>query len=382
MEKELMDKVPKICPSVLFVPIEKDEVNVKTSSMLYNLKGDQVKEILLPMLPYLKGNNKISEICLALSNIEANKVIEVIKILLQRNFIQIIELKSETDELFMQKKAYFTKGMNYAKIYTELKRSNIAVLGLGLSSVRLVLSLISTGIQHIKYITNGNIKIKASDVLELSFLAKNDIGKSVHEIFKKSETLSRVESIVLDSFATKILEKELRDIDFLFLSMDVENVFVSDMINKLCLDLNLPWMNCLIDSFTSTIGPLVVPHVTPCFTCYRKRIHGNLIHFEEAKKVEDYIQGKGFIFYEGDEQIPQVVQIGTNYATLELVKFLIKDITWNFPETLGKAINIDMLTNDFTVNTILKLPRCPQCGLPSKNRPTVKPWMEPYEYQE
>jgi bacteriocin biosynthesis cyclodehydratase domain-containing protein len=143
-------------------------------------------------------------------------------------------------------------------------------------------------------------------------------------------------------------------------------------VNTASLSCERPWTSCSVYGGKGVVGPTVIPGQTPCYTCLRLRRSSNLVHYDEFSSFETYMEEHPYT------QVSTGVPTGLPSCVAHIcVLELIKLVTGIGPvKTAGGQITFNPLTMEMDIHPILKLPRCPDCGLPSKEVRTEKVWMK------
>lgn len=98
----------------------------------------------------------------------------------------------------------------------------------------------------------------------------------------------------------------------------------------------------------------------------------NLEHYEEFIAFEDYLDQQGDCsghFYGSLVPLPGLVGLLT---ALEATKMITR---FARPTLYGKLYEVDFLTLRAELHEVLKLPRCPACGV-TRRTPLINPWSE------
>ena len=105
-------------------------------------------------------------------------------------------------------------------------------------------------------------------------------------------------------------------------------------------------------------GPLVIPRATACYRCYTTRRTALLTPLERVwvERAEPA----------GAPAVPP----GLEMLALDAVKFLAR---LDEPVLQGRLWRFSLQTGETRVHPILRLPRCPECGV-AEERPPVKIW--------
>jgi bacteriocin biosynthesis cyclodehydratase domain-containing protein len=97
----------------------------------------------------------------------------------------------------------------------------------------------------------------------------------------------------------------------------------------------------------------------------------NLEHYGPYLLYEEHLRAGSHQRVFGS--LPQFPHIVADVAASEILKLL---TGFSAPTTYGRMFTFNFLTLTTEFQEILKLPRCPACGEPSKHLPMMKPWSE------
>jgi len=233
-----------------------------------------------------------------------------------------------------------------------LKQSVVAIIGLGTVGSQLVYMLARSGLGRLVGIHSGNQA------------ATNSSAEQV-DPWLISEHSSQ-QSGLLSGFtlvhATEELSTAMDDVrpHLLIYSPDCFDEGVCQWLNDICLSHSVPLLIYRRRAFDVELGPLVIPRQTACYLCYELRRKAVLSESEALTEASD-LEPAGLNF-----------PIGAEWLALEVVKLLTGVAE---PVTRGRLSRFNILTGLMAVHPVLKLPRCPACGV-HKCRPTRKLWEE------
>jgi bacteriocin biosynthesis cyclodehydratase domain-containing protein len=105
------------------------------------------------------------------------------------------------------------------------------------------------------------------------------------------------------------------------------------------------------------MGPLVEPRVTACYACCRTRREAAHFGWKAETGAEEVGVGLPFA-------------VGLDLLALEVLKILSGAAT---PMTWNRLWRLDLASGVATLHPVLKLPRCPACGVAA--RPPRKLWI-------
>jgi bacteriocin biosynthesis cyclodehydratase domain-containing protein len=130
-------------------------------------------------------------------------------------------------------------------------------------------------------------------------------------------------------------------------------------INRFCLDHGILFMPALLDGSVGFVGPLVIPRESACFECLIARENSNIEDLPaEANRRSAAARSRSRAGFH-----PAMASVLGDFAAMELIKFSSNAIPWR----IGTMFEINMLSPEMTSRPVLKLPRCPVCGLLEKH---------------
>jgi molybdopterin-synthase adenylyltransferase len=231
-----------------------------------------------------------------------------------------------------------------------LKQSVVAIVGLGIVGSQLVHLLARSGLGHLVGIPSGNQA------------ATNSGSEHVDPwlIPEHSSQPSGLASGFTFVDGTEELSTALDDVrpQVLIYSPDCFDEEVCQWLNDFCLSHSIPLLIYRRRAFDVELGPLVIPRQTACYLCYDLRRKAVL---SEAETLTDARE---------PDPAGLNVPIGAEWLALEVVKLLTGVAE---PMTRGRMSRFNILTGLMTAHPVLKLPRCPACGV-HKCRPAHKLW--------
>ncbi|MHA1756471.1 MAG: TOMM precursor leader peptide-binding protein [Promethearchaeota archaeon] len=298
---------PRIFPSIeiyetidnrLIFRLEKKDIIVTGNAL----------NLVKKLIPFLNGKFTFKEI-IKKSKIPEKDVKKIITFLKRKNIV--------IDSRYIKDKDY--KKFSYFKKYLDNKK----------------MSEIISNIQknRILIIGDGDIKTYLIDFLSYFDIKNLKIIKNIDYINNFFNMIKKINLIVLcqDNY----LPKEC------------------DIINKQCIENEIPWISCRITDYgDGEIGPFVIPKKTSCFKCYEYRLKSNLEYREE---YNDLIKIKE----KEIENLDIMKKIIAAYTVLEILKFLIK---YKNPITINNVLSIDFENYNNIIHPVLKIPNCPVCG--------------------
>jgi bacteriocin biosynthesis cyclodehydratase domain-containing protein len=128
--------------------------------------------------------------------------------------------------------------------------------------------------------------------------------------------------------------------------------------NRAALCSRVPLMFYRLRGTEVECGPLVIPGSTPCYGCLSLRRLGLLSPLERMWQERFIARG-----------LPRF-PVGVDFMAIEILKFLARLAE---PVVQGRLWRLSLATGEATLHTILRLPRCPECGA-TDEFPPVRIW--------
>jgi bacteriocin biosynthesis cyclodehydratase domain-containing protein len=125
-----------------------------------------------------------------------------------------------------------------------------------------------------------------------------------------------------------------------------------------------PILFCSVDRTVVLLGPLVVPGESACFLCYHHRLRSNMVYRDEFD-ARVMANGKGREHGNGADPGTQTASGLVSRAASTLIAASVAGYLLQ-TAALGRSnrlVEFDLARNSCTTHNILKLPRCPTCGL-------------------
>jgi len=160
---------------------------------------------------------------------------------------------------------------------------------------------------------------------------------------------------------TEDLPNTLKDAapDLLIYCPDRFNEVLGEWLNQIVLDYSIPLLFYRQRLFEIDLGPLIIPHQTACYVCYDRRRKAVFSEVEQANLETSDFPHLNF-------------SLGTDLLALEIIKWLVGGVE---PVTYGRLWQLNTFSGLLSVHPVLKLPRCPACGV-HKAKPARKLWEE------
>jgi ribosomal protein S12 methylthiotransferase accessory factor len=174
----------------------------------------------------------------------------------------------------------------------------------------------------------------------------------------------------------------LVEADAAVVALDADRPDTLARFNALSLRLDVPWIQLEARGFEVRVGPFFLPRQTACWTCYDHRVEANASGYQERRAMRAAQRRSGALQAPADDVTPGTAAIGAEICALEVVRFFAARVSEITPELHGAFADYSLLAHRAAPHRVLRLPRCPSCGVRASGHPTVRAWMEPYDYRD
>jgi thiazole/oxazole-forming peptide maturase SagC family component len=124
--------------------------------------------------------------------------------------------------------------------------------------------------------------------------------------------------------------------------------------NRFCVENRLDFLPVVLERFTGTIGPLVIPGETACYECFRLRENANM----DAPELER-LPETGAAERQGVTGFhPAMANVLGELAAMELCKIYGGGMSWR----PNRIIEVNLLGPEIFSRRVFKLPLCPVCS--------------------
>jgi bacteriocin biosynthesis cyclodehydratase domain-containing protein len=124
--------------------------------------------------------------------------------------------------------------------------------------------------------------------------------------------------------------------------------------NSFCVENGVHFLPVVLDRFTGSIGPLVIPGETACFECLRLRENANMDVPELERAAESGAADRQAVtgFH------PAMANVTGELAAMELCKMYGGGVPWRS----NRLIEVNLLVPSVISRQVLRLPLCPVCS--------------------
>ncbi|MCT4626399.1 TOMM precursor leader peptide-binding protein [Halodesulfovibrio sp.] len=366
-----LPQLPVVNTSYHIIEMDGDRVQFRNGQDLFVIKGPNLLNLINDLMPLLTGENTLPEIISQLADRYPEKsIISILTRLTQRRVVrERIEATPETSKIHPAQQAYFSQfSPNANPNLAALASAHVAVIGLGPIGTSVAHTLAQSGIGRISVSDSNPVQLEDTLAAEAPSAT---IGSSCEENFVMSirENFPEVQWDIMD-LSLRHIEREDHP-DYIVVCHENYRPDMLADINTFCLSSGVPYTWCSLDALCGTVGPTVLPHETACFECYTTRLNANADYPDELQAYEQQLRTNGNPTLFG--YLPSHTQLIAGLVSLEVVK----DISGLTPPvTYNAQLELNLLTMEFALHPVLKLPRCSACSRLQHSGAPVRPFAE------
>jgi bacteriocin biosynthesis cyclodehydratase domain-containing protein len=128
--------------------------------------------------------------------------------------------------------------------------------------------------------------------------------------------------------------------------------------NRAALRLRRPFLPVWINNLIGYVGPLNYPNETACLRCHWLRADSNNPKYELYRRVRRHIS-ENAAAREGTGLLPPMAGVVGEIAAMEVGKAIGGFVP---SDTVGRLIEVNLVSFQSKVRRVLKVPRCPDCS--------------------
>lgn len=232
----------------------------------------------------------------------------------------------------------------------KIKRTRIAILGLGNIAHYIIYSLISSGIGHLRCVDFD--KVERRNIARQPIFRREDIGKFkcdvVTEYINKLNIGVKAEAVNARLSSPEDVLSVIHDVNLVVQCCDIPRFIVRRWITKACLQSNMP--NLVV--FSGRVGPFCIPYKTPCYICLEKSISREYTFYEP---LADHIAESRITEY---PELAVVSSVTSAIAGKEIVAHIIG----LQPETYDHFFDVNPYTLRINSYPLKRESSCYACG--------------------
>lgn len=329
------------------------------------LKGHSFREFTRRVVPLLDGKHPWSEIQEQAAGVfSPEDLAACLELLEQQNILEDAGQSPDgetTPRMEPQRNLFHELGSSGTGAQEKLAAATVSVLGLGGCGTTAALSLAAAGVGALRLI--DGLPVRETDVYFTPSLQLAAVGASRAVVAGRMieasapEVAVRVYDSELDS------ETDVRAVvegsSLVVCCLDAGQSSVVYKLNRVCLDLAIPWICCALSGTEIILGPAVHPDSGPCYLCYRMRSVACARNPEDAFELERRLDRRGQDDSGRSENLVFSAGAAGNLIGVEILKELTGIAATSL---VGKIAVFDLLEHSIAKHLILRHPFCPACS--------------------
>ncbi|OUS24189.1 hypothetical protein A9Q99_24930 [Gammaproteobacteria bacterium 45_16_T64] len=351
----------QLTPSACITPNDKG-VLLRSKYGSFQLHGADITKLLTKIEPMLNGKHNVQTICASLPCYDSDNIELLLRVLTKQG---VIEKHTEPNQISPPWSIHERFIKNDAPIPQDstagLMDKKVLLIGLEAWSVKIVDELAHCGVGRIHVVDNGFIT--QDDVTCHREFHRKNIGESRAETLKIAiyDTspwceISHERLLLDNNDEFSLLRQE--DWDLVINALPQESEHLHKRTSAYLHKHNIPGLYGHIEDNKSWLGPLVIPHETACWNCFRLRKLGatdnpQFTHVIENCSIHPDTPTKSRAF------LSPMASLSSQQITMEALKFLLCFA----PTELHNNIKIHDLVNGNVENLAINpIPWCDVCS--------------------
>ena len=300
------------------------------------LSGEDVHSILETLMEKFDGQHSRAEIVAAFPEDRQSEIDSLLTGMLQRRLIsENPEPDPGAPSLDSLQADFWRNFGDPAKDTRDrLRNARFVVVGANLITRAMIRSLLEMGIGGVTLVDHP---------------ALNNELALVHPESGADPRLSRVPELPADI--------DLGQAALICAASDFGSTNALREINRAALRVQKPFLPVWLADLIGFVGPLTFPHESACLRCYRARTESNNPNWEATRAVQN--QAPQGPHANGAGLLPPMASILGEIAATEMTKFI---AGFPPPDSVGRIVEINLVSWASTVRRVLKIPRCPDCS--------------------
>jgi bacteriocin biosynthesis cyclodehydratase domain-containing protein len=174
------------------------------------------------------------------------------------------------------------------------------------------------------------------------------------DILQRNETAWLLDGLV---FQEKLLQFAHWKGSMIIFATEIINPVQCEILNRVCIELKIPWIHAAIDGPFLLVGPTFIPTRSACYRCLEKRV---LMNMRSNSGYQAYKRAivEGGLKRGEVPMAPILHSMLASHVALEALNLAVTETSF----TVNKILSIYLPTMEFTFHEVLRLPGCEACG--------------------
>jgi ribosomal protein S12 methylthiotransferase accessory factor len=252
-----------------------------------------------------------------------------------------------------------------------LANAHLTIIGLEGAGAHLALLLARYGLRRFTLVDPypcqaGDLPLLPTGGMELLGQPRQAvIAQAMHEASYASQDLEIVPGP--PNLSPESVAQLVADSDLVVSCFDRGFASIHHWINRASLHFGVPAVYVEATSNKGWVGPLVLPHRTPCYMCYRMRAIACSSDSAASLAHEQYLNQQNLPRLHSRAILPSLIPQLAGLLATTVLHIILK---FEQPALAGRVLEFDALSMAMTIHTVLRQPSCPDCSDCNPDRPT------------
>jgi bacteriocin biosynthesis cyclodehydratase domain-containing protein len=357
-EGDELERCYTLSPGIEFAVVAGMRLVFKSSSVKVEMEGESAVAFAQKIVPMLSPHRSVEELS-ALTGFDRSDLASHLAGLHDSGVLSHSR-RDTPDERTAASALYDLLeplGYNADYVSKRLLAQKIAVLGLEASGVECALQLGLAGVGEVHLYDPGFAK--PDDPAAIA----GDTVKARHALAADYLRGRGIKSQVYSSLAAAWTKEEVArlagEMEIIICSVDTDNAHVAHWVNKAVHETGKIAAFVTIQGGKAVVGPIVFPHETACFMCYRMRYLATRDDFAvdmEFEEQRDKRRGSSAV---REPCLPSLQPVAAGILSAEIIKTVLSAGRHGLA---GRIIEYDGFEGRFTEHEVLAQPNCPVCS--------------------
>ncbi len=320
--------------SLRFIRISDDRVVFKRGVHELLFEGREIASLAEHLLRLIDGTRNWDQVVAAFPGPLRPPVQQMLDDLLRRRMFDEDGQDDPTSAVPPSDAFYWNFGPQASKAATALAAARVLVVGVNRVGLAAARSLRELGVGGVTLVHDAVLDQLGAD--ELPSDCDRDIPRLSH----------MAEARALSHYSIVAATSDFGETDALL------------EVNRASLAARCAYLPAWFSDLVGFVGPLNVPFETPCFQCFRLRRDANDPRYEITRAVRRHLTAEPSS-PRSPGLLPPMWNILGAITALEIAKYVGRFAP---SDTVGRLLELNLISFQSVVRRVLKVPRCPQCS--------------------
>lgn len=341
-----------------------------SSTRRVKLRGHSFREFVQHVVPLLDGYRTFEEIKTDVADLFAeDDLLACLELLAGQGLLEDAErmaLQTDAKEVMQpQNNLFYELGLSAAGHIAGGYQHNLAsacigIFGLTGAGLNAATALAASGVGRLRLLDDN--RVAASDVYFSPVFGTADIGHTrataLASRLKVLAPQTQVETVDTPLLTDEAIASALAGVDFVVNCADEGNLGLVFKLNRVCLNLAIPWTSASPGGLEIILGPTVIPGETACYMCYSMRLVACADSPETEFKYQSFLDRRKHDDSGRHANLVSGVALAGQMAALEAVKAV---SGFAPPACRGRVVVFDLRELTAGKHVVLRKPWCPAC---------------------